>query len=378
MTEYPEVVFRTAPYFADRNAFQESPLRRDLLETAAWLADCWPGIIHYNSLWKAVQLHGYLSGWRNVLKDMRRRKVPVLHIQWCKLPFLDARLFRRAQAQGVRVVYTVHNALPHEVRGESVRRAYRNLYRQADALVVLSRFVGQQVLDRVDDSVADKIHVIEHGMLELACPLPDRQVARTELKLEPDAEVVLFVGRISAHKGIADLIDAIDIARRDRPKLRLLIAGKAQESFEPYRAQIQRLGMTGIAQAYPRFVSEQFKAILYAAADVAVMPHRDSSQSGMGLEALAAGKPIIVTRAGGLVELVEEEVNGYSVPAAAPLALARAVTRFFSLPRSVQDVMAAAGQALGRERFSWPTIARRHIDLYRRLAREETSAATGN
>src|SRR5262249_15853430 len=161
---------------------------------------------------------------------------------------LDARLFRRAQERGMHVVYTVHNALPHEVRGESVRRAYQRLYRQADALVVLSKFVGQQVLERVDDSVAGKIHVIEHGMLELACPLPDRQAARAQLKLEPDAEVVLFVGRISAHKGIADLIDAFDIARRDRPKLRLLVAGKAQESFERYQAQIERLGLTGITQ----------------------------------------------------------------------------------------------------------------------------------
>ena len=58
------------------------------------------------------------------------------------------------------------------------------------------------------------------------------------------------------------------------------------------------------------------------------MPHRESSQSGMGLEALAAGKPIVVTRVGGLVELVDEEVNGYSVPASEPWALARAITRF--------------------------------------------------
>jgi glycosyltransferase involved in cell wall biosynthesis len=238
-------------------------------------------------------------------------------------------------------------------------------------LVVLSRFVRQQVLDCVDDSVAHKIHVIEHGILELDCPIPDRDAARAELKLERDAEVVLFVGRISAHKGIADLIDACEIAHRDRPRLRLIIAGDPEDSFEPYQAQIRRLGITGIVRAHPRFVSERFKSTLYAAADVAIMPHREASQSGMGLEALAVGKPVVATRVGGLVELVDEGVNGYSVPVSDPRALARALTRFFSMPRSAQAAMATSSRALGRERFAWSTIAQRHVALYRRIAEED-------
>ncbi len=201
--DYPEVVFRTAPYFGDRNAFQHSSLKRDFLRTATWLADRWPAIVRHPRLWKAVQLQGYLSGWRDVLREIKRNRIPVLHIQWCKLPLLDVWMMRYAQSQGVRIVYTVHNALPYGERRESVRRAYSRLYRQADALVVLSRFVKQQVLDRVDGSVGRKTHVIEHGILELDCPIPDREEARVELKLEREAEVVLFVGRISAYKGIA-------------------------------------------------------------------------------------------------------------------------------------------------------------------------------
>jgi glycosyltransferase involved in cell wall biosynthesis len=350
--EYPEIVFRTAPYFGDRNAFSNSFLKRDFLSTATRLADCWPGIRRHPLLWKAVQLQGYLSGWRDVLATIRRNRIPVLHIQWCKVPFLDMWMMRHAQKHGTRIVYTVHNALPYGDRRELVRRAYRKLYRQADALVVLSRFVGQQVLDRVDRSVAHKIHVIEHGILELDCPVPIREAARAELKLERDAEVVLFVGSISAYKGIADLIDAFAIAHRDRPRLRLIIAGDPVVSFEPYQVQIQRLGITGIVQAHPRFVSERFKSTLYAAADVAIMPHREANQSGM-----------------------DEEVNGYSVPVSDPRALARAVTRFFSLPRSAQDAMAAASRALGRERFAWSTIAQKHLALYRQIAEHETLAS---
>jgi hypothetical protein len=49
--------------------------------------------------------------------------------------------------------------------------------------------------------------------------------------------------------------------------------------------------MTEIVQSHPRFVPEAFKSTLYAAADVAIMPHRESSQSGMGLEALEQANP---------------------------------------------------------------------------------------
>jgi glycosyltransferase involved in cell wall biosynthesis len=377
LADHPDVVFRTSPCFADRSAFQNSLLRRDFLRTADWLATRWPGLVRHHWLWKTIQLSGYVRGWHSVLKELKRDRTPVLHLQWCKLPFFDVWMMSRAQKLGVRVAYTVHNALPHGDRRDSVRRAYRKLYRQADALIVLSRFVGQQVLDWVDDSVAEKTHVIEHGVLELGCPVPNREEARSALSLECDAEVILFMGQIRADKGITDLIDAFAIASRMRPKLRLIIAGKPEESFDPYQAQIQHLGLKGVVHAYPRYVSEPFKGTLYAAADIAVLPHRDPSQSAMGLEALAVGKPIIVTRAGGLVELVDEEVNGYSVPVRDPESLAHGLDRFFTLPRSRQDAMAAASRALGQDRFGWSQVARKHVDLYRRLAGMDNPAREG-
>src|SRR5262245_60841593 len=373
--DHSEVVFRTSPYFRDRTAFPDSLLRRDFLGTATWIADRWPAIVRWPSVWKIVQLHGYFSAWRCILSEIVRTQTPVLHIQWCKLPLLDLWLMRRAQKHGVRIAYTVHNALPHLERRALVRRMYRQLYRQADALIVLSRSVGQQIIDWVDDSVAHKIHVIEHGILELPCPIPNRNDARVELNLDQDADFVLFMVYISQYKCITDLLDAINIARRHRPKLKLIIAGKPDEDFEPYRTQIRNLELTDIVRTYTEYVPEKFKAKLYAAADVAVLPHREASQSAMGLEALAAGQPIIATRTGGLVDLVQEGVNGYSVPVKDSTALAESLNNFFSLSRPAQQAMGVASRTIGRERFGWPMIARKHIDLYLRLINRDRSVS---
>ena len=161
---------------------------------------------------------------------------------------------------------------------------------------------------------------------------------------------------------------------RDRPKLRLIIAGDPEDSFEPYQAQIRRLGITGITQAHPRFVSEQFKSTLYAAADVAIMPHRESSQSGMGLEALAAGKPIVVTRVGGLVELVDEEVNGYSVPVSDPMPWLEPLHGFSAC--RVRHRMRWRPQVEHWAETALPgrRLHNRHVALYRRIAEEKTLA----
>jgi len=318
-----------------------------------------------------LQLHGYLSGCFRLMRQVRREKIPVLHFQWCKLPVVDLWLMRWAQGRGVRVVYTVHNALPHGDRRESARRAYRKLYRQADALVVLSSFVRQQIIDWVDRSVENKISVIEHGILELSSPLPDRLTARNELNLAPDAQVAVFIGRLRGYKGIADLIDAVQFVPRYLPKLRLIIAGIPDEPFEPYQTQIQRLRLTDIVQAYPQYISEKFKSTLYAAADVCILPHRDPSQSGMGLECLAAGKPLIATRGGGLLDLVDEGVNGYTVPIGDPDALGAAIHKFFAMPSTCQEAMAAASRSLGERKFCWDPIARKHVELYRRLIQKQ-------
>jgi len=362
------VIFRTSPFFREPTAFRMNTLRMDFLPRAAWLADRWPGVVD-RRFWKVVQLQGYLSAWPNILREIRSREVHVLHLQWCKLPILDFWIMRMAQKRGLRIVYTIHHPLPEGNKSKYVRM-YRKLYRQADALVVLSRVVKQRVLDSVDDSLADKIHVIEHGVLELAYPLPDREEARARFNLEKDAEVALFMGAIRATKGIMDLIDGFNVARRDRPKLRLIIAGSPQQSFLPYRGQIERLGLSKLIQAHPRYISEQLKPAFFAAADVVVLPHRDLGQSAMGMEALAVGKPIIATRAGGLIEVVEEGLNGYAVPAQDPHALAGALCRIFALSASAREAMAAASRELGRDRFDWSVIARKHLTLYHRLAEQ--------
>ncbi len=359
---------RASLFLPDPEWYADRGPRVDLMRWATGLAVRWPVLRQRGLFWKPIRVLGYVTAWLQVLGELLRRRIRVVHVQWCMVPLLDIVVFALLRLLGRRIVYTVHNALPHGDRSSWSKWKYRQLYRLADALVVLSNGVGRDVQEWVLPSAGAKLHMIVHGLLPPKTPSPTREAARRKLGLDESAKVVLFFGGISAYKGIGDLIEAFALAAHDRPAMRLYIAGMPSEPFEPYERRMAELGVADRVRSYPTFVSEAFKVTLYAAADIAVLPHRDPSQSAMGLEALALGKPLIATRAGGLVDLVDEGRTGYLVPVQGPPAMAAALRAFFARPRDAQREMAEASRRLGRERFGWDGIARAHLALYESLA----------
>jgi glycosyltransferase involved in cell wall biosynthesis len=237
----------------------------------------------------------------------------------------------------------------------------------AHALVVLGKQIGRDVTKRVLENVEPKLHVIEHGLLMPKTHSPSRTEARRQLELQVEDEVILYFGGISSHKGIADAIDALYLAAKQRPKLKLLISGIPHEPFDQFEAQIKNLGIVDKIRSWPEFVSEEFKMTLYAAADMNILPHRDPSQSAMGLEAIALGKPLIVTNAGALPDLVDQGRTGYIVPVQEPSAIADAMLTFFEQSREEQHKMAESSRQQGLERFNWSAISTKHIELYKSL-----------
>ena len=78
-----------------------------------------------------------------------------------------------------------------------------------------------------------------------------------------------------------------------------------------------------------RYVADDEVGSYFRAADVVVLPYVSATQSAVVLTAYSFGRPVIVTRVGGLPDVVDDGVTGFVVPARAPEELARAMTRFF-------------------------------------------------
>ena len=286
----------------------------------------------------------------------------VVHVQWSLLPLLDSRVYAYLQRRGSRVVYTVHDVRP--LPGSAWSAAgFAHLYRVADAVIVHAEESRRQLIE--DVGVArERVHVLPMGGPgAYAGQAPSRREAREQLGLDAQSPCVLFFGLIKEHKGLDVLLDALALARRDRPELRLLLAGQPLTSWRPYARQIATLGLGHSIDLHLGFVPSDRVAAYFRAADLVVVPYREIFQSGVILAAYTFERPVVATRVGGLPEVVQDGVTGFLVsPGDAP-ALADVLVDATADPGRL-DAMGVAASALARGPHSWEHIAACHEEVY--------------
>lgn len=210
------------------------------------------------------------------------------------------------RARGVPIVWTVHNAMPHECSFPDVERRLRSeIAARADAIHVLCAETPELVAEHYE-LPPEKVRVIAHGgYVDVYPNVVDPGRARAELGLDPTETVLLALGGIRPYKGIDRLLDAFDEVAGDRRDLRLVVAGKPGR-FAGFEALRQR------CESDPRIVS-RFEAVpdddlqVYLnAADVVVLPHERVLNSGGLYLAWSFGRPVIAPRAGCLAGQVAD------------------------------------------------------------------------
>ncbi|MCC6175796.1 MAG: glycosyltransferase family 4 protein [Chloroflexi bacterium] len=311
---------------------------------------------------RALKAAEYPFDWVTVLAQMVGRPPDVAHVQWVVEPALDLQIWHLLRRRGIPLVYTVHNLLPHHARPDDAVR-YGRLYRAANVLVVHSERSATALVERWRVP-RERIAVVPMGpMLEQHPPL-SREAARRRLELSPDDRMMLFAGLIEPYKGLADLLDAFALMVGEHPNARLLVAGKPNESFEGYRAQIERLGLTDRTIVRLEFLSEPDLAAVLCAADVIVLPYRAVTSSAMLFAARRFGCPIVATDVGDLGELVHHGESGLLTPPNDPPALARAIGRLLS-DAGLAARLGAEGQRVALTEHNWPSAAQRTVEAYR-------------
>lgn len=160
----------------------------------------------------------------------------------------------------------------------------------------------------------------------------------------PDGSVAVgFVGRLVEEKGLAELAAAWRRLVPDRPRLHLVIAGagKYEGEFRRLLGDAPRVHWLGFRTDVP----EVMRAL-----DLVVVPSREEPFGIVALEAMAAGRPVLATRAGGLVEVVLDGETGRLVPPGDSEALAGAIVDMTS-NAEIRDRMGQAGAERVREYF---------------------------
>ena len=233
-------------------------------------------------------------------------------------------------------------------------------YRQVDCFVCASDAIRNMVI--ADGVPAERAVTIHEGIdLEHAAAAPPADL-HAELWLPHHAPIVGNVAALVPHKGQRHLVDAAAVVVRQVPDARFVIAGEGELRPQLER-QIRDHGLEKhvfLAGFRPDILS------IHKAFDLFVM---SSVTEGLGtslLDAMACGKPIVATTAGGMPEVVADGETGLLVPPRDDQALAAAiVTLLKDEPR--RRAMGEAGERRVRERFSAERMVQNTLDLYRRV-----------
>ena len=236
-------------------------------------------------------------------------------------------------------------------------------YRQVDCFICASEAIRTMLIgDGIDAARAVTVHEgIDLGHVAAAPPAPLHE----ELWLPHGSPVVGNVAALVAHKGQKHLIEAAALVVRQVPDARFVIAGEG-ELRESLEHQIKHLGLEKhvvLAGFRPDILS------VHKAFDIFVM---SSVTEGLGtsvLDAMACGRPVVGTRAGGIPEVIEDGVTGILVPPRDHHAMADAIVTLLKDP-GLRERMGSAGLSLADASFSAERMVQDTIRVYERIARQ--------
>ncbi|PVG82642.1 hypothetical protein DDE18_09710 [Nocardioides gansuensis] len=213
----------------------------------------------------------------------------------------------RFRGAGGRLVWTLHNVLPHEARLVWAETELAQLLAdRADAIHALSAITARQASEvlRLDPR---RVVVIEHSSY-LGC-YPDwisRDAARRSLGLGSDDVVLVALGGIRPYKGLGRLLDVFHELAEDDPRLRLLVAGKPAQTSETAGLQRRCEQSQRVISHFAHLPDDQLQ-VWFRAGDLAVLPYSRILNSGVFWLAQSFGLPIVGPRTGALLDLADQD-----------------------------------------------------------------------
>ena len=313
------------------------------IDRAALLDSCAP--------WTWARAAQWLAEWRPDVVVLQR---------WH--PFFApalATIARRLRRRGVRVVWMVHNALPHEGSPLLWRPLAKLGYVAGDVCLT---HAGSELRALTGLGVRASVRHVPHpAPAAMTIARASEGDARRTLGLADGEVLFLFTGYVREYKGVDVLLDALARLEPAGPPWRAVVAGEWYVDRSTADRQVAASPLAGRVRIDDRYLPVADVARYLAAATVVVLPYRSGTQSGVVPLAYAHGRGVVTSRVGGLAEAVRDGETGLLVPPDDAVALAAALERVrrgqrFS-PRAIADM---------HERCSWSAFVRALEDVARR------------
>ena len=231
--------------------------------------------------------------------------------------------------------------------------------KNATLIVTISKYSQKKILQHYNVD-ASRIRLAPNGVdTERFTPIGDYEKIKQRIKLG-NRQMVLFVGRLIARKGVSYLVEAAKQVIKERKDTVFVLVGNG-----PLRNQLlSNVISAGLKQHFVFLgdVSEEDLPQIYRCADVFAFPSIQEGQGIVLLEAQASAKPVVAFNVSGIIEAVRDKQTGFVVTPNSN-ELANAILKLLS-DASLREKMGVLGREFVLRELSWTVCAKKMLAVY--------------
>jgi glycosyltransferase involved in cell wall biosynthesis len=295
-------------------------------------------------------LYLFFGAW-SIVRLTRSESFDIIHVHW---PFPHILFGILAKRMGRTRLFSSFYGVEIRLLKKKIRfllGPFSMLINKSDKVTAISRHTAGEL----EGIVNAPVHII-----------PFSAAMGKRFDRSSDRKEIIFVGRLVTRKGVKYLIEAFHRIYKSIPH-DLVIIGSG-----PERGRLEELVATLGLEGRVRFtgtISDDALHQHYASCSFLVLPaiyDEKGDTEGLGvvlLEAMSCSKPVIASRAGGIVDIVVDQKNGFLVPPADAAALAAAVMKL-AKDKRLRDTLGRTARKTVDEKFNWDRIVGDLIRLY--------------
>lgn len=293
--------------------------------------------------------------WLKTARMIARQKPDAVMLRFW-MPYFGPSLGfigRYLRRRGIKEVSLVDNIIPHDHKPGD-RPFAKYFVKSVDGFLAMS----QSVIDDLKAFDSTKpVAFAPHPLYDHYGEKQTKAQAAAALGLDPQTDYYLFFGLIRDYKGLDLLLKAMATEDLRNHKAELIVAGEFYGNSDKYYELESYLGLRGRIHWFPEFIPDDRVRHYFNVADLVVQPYKTATQSGITQIAYHFEKPMVVTRVGGLAEIVPDGECGYVVDPA-PESIAIAIADFYA---NRPDF--TAGIRAKKQEFSWERLSAALISL---------------
>ena len=272
-----------------------------------------------------------------------------------------------SKVMGIPSVFTLHGADiydPIYSVPKVLQRLMKGVLRNCSDITAVSSFVKNIVVRKFSIS-EDRIKVIPNGVnTRKFAHYCNGTAIREKYHIKDNELLVLTVQRLHPRKAVQYFLKVISKISKSEDRMKFMIVGDG-----PEKAKLMNLSRTLKIEdklVFTGFVPDSTLPSYYAACDIFTL---HTLYEGLGvvlLEAIASGKPVVTTIAGGTIDVIQNGVNGLLVKPKDVNAFANAILTL-AKNKDLRIKMGERGRKMAVDKFDWEKIAEKYIQVYKNI-----------